>query len=110
MTLLGGWLTNQGLEAIRANAEGNIGKLESIAAEVGKTLLTVGGIFLLLNGGILGIIGTIGAITAAIIAAPFKFAFNRIRDFLMGELMVEKLVVEKLVVLVVLGEQEVLLD
>lgn len=84
MTLLGGWLTNQGLEAIKANAEGNIGKLESIAAEVGKTLLTVGGIFALLNGGILGIIGTIGAITAAIIAAPFKFVFNRIRDFVRG--------------------------
>ena len=49
MTLLGGWLTNQGLEAIRANAEGDIGKLESIAEEVGKTLITVGGIFLLLN-------------------------------------------------------------
>jgi hypothetical protein len=84
MTLLGGWLTNQGLEAIKANAEGNIGKLESIAAEVGKTLLTVGGIFALLNGGILGIIGTIGAITLAILAAPFKFAFNRIRDFFKG--------------------------
>jgi len=85
MTLLGGWLTNQGLEAIRANAEGNIGKLESIAAEVGKTLLTVGGIFLLLNGGILGIIGTIGAITAAIIAAPFKFAFRKLRELVTGK-------------------------
>ncbi len=80
MTLLGGWLTNQGLEAIKANAEGNIGKLESIAAEVGKTLLTVGGIFALLNGGILGIVATIGAITAAIIAAPFKFAFRKLRE------------------------------
>ena len=79
MTLLGGWLTNQGLEAIKANAEGDINKLESIKNEVIKTLAIVGGIFALLNGGILGIIGTIGAITAAIIAAPFKFAFNRIR-------------------------------
>ena len=85
MTLLGGWLTNQGLEAIKANAEGNIGKLESIAAEVGKTLLTVGGIFALLNGGILGIIGTIGAITAAIIAAPFKFAFRKLRELVTGK-------------------------
>jgi hypothetical protein len=85
MTLLGGWLTNQGLEAIRANAEGDIGKLESIAAEVGKTLLIVGGIFALLNGGILGIIGTIGAITAAIIAAPFKFAFRKLRELVTGK-------------------------
>ncbi len=85
MTLLGGWLTNQGLEAINANAEGNIGKLESIAAEVGKTLLTVGGIFALLNGGILGIVATIGAITAAIIAAPFKFAFRKLRELVTGK-------------------------
>ena len=80
MTLLGGWLTNQGLEAIRANAEGDIGKLESIKNEVIKTLAIVGGIFALLNGGILGIIGTIGAITAAIIAAPFKFAFRKLGE------------------------------
>ena len=85
MTLLGGWLTNQGLEAIKANAEGNIGKLESIAAEVGKTLLTVAGIFALLNGGILGIVATIGAITAAIIAAPFKFAFRKLRELVTGK-------------------------
>jgi len=85
MTLLGGWLTNQGLEAIKANAEGDINKLESIAAEVGKTLLTVGGIFALLNGGILGIVATIGAITAAIIAAPFKFAFRKLRELVTGK-------------------------
>ena len=84
MTLLGGWLTNQGLEAIKANAEGDIGKLESIKNEVIKTLAIVGGIFAALNFGILGIIGTIGAISLAILAAPFKFAFNRIRDFFKG--------------------------
>ena len=85
MTLLGGWLTNQGLEAIRANAEGDINKLESIKNEVIKTLAIVGGIFAALNFGILGIIGTIGAISLAILAAPFKFAFNRIRDFFKGK-------------------------
>ena len=84
MTLLGGWLTNQGLEAIRANAEGDINKLESIKNEVIKTLAIVGGIFAALNFGILGIIGTIGAISLAILAAPFKFVFNRIRDFVRG--------------------------
>jgi hypothetical protein len=81
MTLLGGWLTNLGIEAIKADAEGNIGKLEKIKEEVIKTLAIVGGIFLALNVGILGIIGTIGKITLAILAAPFKFVFNRIRDF-----------------------------
>ena len=84
MTLLGGWLTNQGLEAIKANAEGDINKLESIKNEVIKTLAIVGGIFLALNVGILGIIGTIGKIALAITLAPFKFAFNRIRDFFKG--------------------------
>jgi len=85
MTLLGGWLTNQGLEAIKANAEGNIGKLESIAVEVGKTLAIVGGIFAALNFGIIGIVATIGAITAAIIAAPFKFAFRKLRELVTGK-------------------------
>ena len=58
MTLLGGWLTNQGIEAIKADAEGNIGKLEEIKKNVIETLATVGGIFAILSGGLL-VIGTI---------------------------------------------------
>ncbi len=84
MLLLGGWLTNRGFAALEAYAEGDIDELNSIATEVGKTLAIVGGIFALLNGGILTILGIIGSITFSILAAPFKFAFNRIRDFFKG--------------------------
>lgn len=70
--LLGGWLTNQGWKAIKANAEGDIDKLKSIGVEVGKTLGVVAGIFALLNGGLFTILGIIGKITFAILSAPFK--------------------------------------
>lgn len=85
--LLGGWLTNQGWKAIKANAEGDIDKLKSIGVEVGKTLGVVAGIFALLNGGLFTILGIIGAITFAILSAPFKLLakgigalWNRIRN------------------------------
>ena len=84
MLLLGGWLTNRGFAALKAYAEGDTAQLNSIALEVGKTLAIVGGIFLALNVGILGIVGTIGKIALAITLAPFRFAFNRIRDFFKG--------------------------
>ena len=84
MLLLGGWLTNRGFAALKAYAEGDTAQLNSIALEVGKTLAIVGGIFLALNVGILGIVDTIGKIALAITLAPFRFAFNRIRDFFKG--------------------------
>ena len=84
MLLLGGWLTNRGFAALKAYAEGDTEQLNSIALEVGKTLAIVGGIFLALNIGILGIVNTIGKIALAITLAPFRFAFNKIRDFFKG--------------------------
>jgi len=85
MILLGGWLTNRGFAALEAYAEGDTEQLNSIASEVGKTLAIVGGIFLALNVGILGIVGTIGKIALAITLAPFRFAINRIGDFFKGK-------------------------
>ena len=73
MTLLGGWLTNQGLEAIKANAEGNIDKLEEIKKNVTETLATVGGIFALLNGGLL----VIGIILKSLAKRILKFAWRK---------------------------------
>ena len=73
MTLLGGWLTNQGLEAIKANAEGNIDKLEEIKKNVTETLATVGGIFALLSGGLL----VIGAIVKSLAKRILKFAWRK---------------------------------
>jgi len=73
MTLLGGWLTNQGLEAIKANAEGNIDKLEEIKKNVTETLATVGGIFALLSGGLL----VIGAIVKSLAKRIAKFLWRK---------------------------------
>ena len=70
--LFAGWLTNQGMLALEANAEGNTAKLEEIKNRVIKDLAIVTGIFATLNGGLFTILGIIGAITGAIITAPFK--------------------------------------
>ena len=82
MLLLGGWLTNQGLDAFVALANGDNDKLKQIGIEVGKTLAIVGGIFLALNVGILGVVGIIGKIALAIALAPFKFAFRKLGELL----------------------------
>ena len=80
MLLLGGWLTNQGLDAFIALANGDKDKLKQIGIEVGKTLAIVGGIFVALNVGILGVVGIIGKIALAITLAPFKFAFRKLGE------------------------------
>ena len=85
MLLLGGWLTNKGLDAFIALANGDNDKLKEIGIEVGKTLAIVGGIFVALNVGILGVVGIIGKIALAITLAPFKFAFRRLRNLLTGK-------------------------
>ena len=82
MLLLGGWLTNQGLDAFIALANGDNDKLKQIGIEVGKTLAIVGGIFLALNVGILGVVGIIGKIALAVTLAPFKFAFRKLGELL----------------------------
>lgn len=77
--LLGGWLTNQGWKAIKANAEGDTKKLEGIRDEVVKTLGIIAGIFAILNGGIFGILGIIGAITFRILTKPFRALIDAFR-------------------------------
>tara|TARA_B100002019_G_C21248195_1_gene589538 strand:+ start:58 stop:1452 length:1395 start_codon:yes stop_codon:yes gene_type:complete len=57
--LLLGWLTNQGIEALKANADNDVSKLEEIKDNVidklKKVGLIIGGVFLGVNGLILGI-------------------------------------------------------
>lgn len=79
-TLLAGWLTNQGIEAIRAYQQGATQKLEQIKNSILSTLGVVGGIFLLVSGGftrILGLMGNfaktvLGAVTGAIFVKPLQ--------------------------------------
>jgi len=77
VTLLAGWLTNQLFETVKAYSEGNKSKLEEIKNNVVKTLGVVGGIFLLLNGGFLAIIGRVGTLSATILEAVTGAIFKK---------------------------------
>ena len=63
-SLLLGWLLNQGIEAIQANAEGNKNKLEEIKDNVINTLGTALKIFALIRNGFLSVARTITNIVA----------------------------------------------
>lgn len=54
--LLGGWLIDQGIQAIQAQAEGNTEKLENIRDNVLKNLGIIGGIYLAIRTGLFGLI------------------------------------------------------
>ena len=77
--LFAGWLTNQGILALKAKAEGNQSKLEEIRDRVLKDLAAVGTIFAVLNGGLFTILGIIGGITARILTKPFRALFKAFR-------------------------------
>ena len=78
-TLFAGWLTNQGIEALKANAEGNKNKLEEIKDNVlkhiGFGVAAIGAIkigFDLVIKTITGITGKIGSILLKLATAPLK--------------------------------------
>ena len=61
--LLGGWLTMQGLDVLKALSTGNKKKLEDIKNNVIKSLLVVGGILGVLSVGIFRVVGLITKLT-----------------------------------------------
>ena len=65
-TLLGGWLTVQGIKAIKAYQDGDKKQLNDIKDSVIKTLGIAGGIFFVINVGIGKVIGTILKLTGKI--------------------------------------------
>jgi hypothetical protein len=89
-TLLGGWLLNQGIAALKANAEGSAKKLEEIKDSVIKNLSIAGGIFILINGGFIVISKIIGRVALNILKGvgdlifikPFKFVADLIKGAL----------------------------
>jgi hypothetical protein len=66
MTLLGGWLTTQGINVLKALQDGNKKKLNEIKDSVIKTLLIAGGVFTIINVGIGKVIGTITGLASKI--------------------------------------------
>jgi len=66
MTLLGGWLTLEGIKAIKAYQDGDKKQLDDIKNSVIKTLAIAGGIFGVINFGIGRVISTIVGLAAKI--------------------------------------------
>ena len=58
-TLLGGWLTLEGIKTLKAYQDDDKNKLDDIKNSVIKTLGIAGGIFLIINVGIVKVIGTL---------------------------------------------------
>jgi hypothetical protein len=76
-----GWLTNQGIETLKAFTEGNGKKLDEIKNAVIKNLAIAAGGLFVLNGGfglilrtVLGITARISKLTISLIKSPFKLA------------------------------------
>ena len=76
--LFGGWLTTKLLKIFRADAEGNTNELEKLKQELITGLAVAGGIFAILSGGVLGLIGTIGSLAATIGGWVLRGGFNLI--------------------------------
>jgi hypothetical protein len=79
-TLFMGWLTNQGIETLKALDEGNKGKLEQIKDTVLKNIAyAIGGIaaikigFGLIIRSVIGLTARISAIAVRLALAPFRF-------------------------------------
>ena len=85
-TLLAGWLINQGVQTLKAYADGNTKQLKSIRDNVLKNLGVIGGIYLAIRTGVFGIIGAArritGKITNGIIGGLFVKPFKMVLDLL----------------------------
>lgn len=81
--LFGGWLTTKFLRMLQADAEGNKDEFEKLKGELVTALAAAGAAFLVLNGGLLGLITTIGGITLRVgkflLLKPFQSLFNALR-------------------------------
>jgi hypothetical protein len=77
LTVLGGWLLNQGIETYKAYASDSKEKLVEIRDNVLKTLGVVAGVFATIRFGIGGLIRGVGGLTAKIMAAIGNNLFKK---------------------------------
>jgi hypothetical protein len=77
-TLLGGWLTLEGIKTIKAYQDDNKTKLDDIKDSVLKTLGIAGGIFLIINVGIGKVIGSITGLVGKIGRFLLKNTIGRV--------------------------------
>ena len=91
-TLLGGWLTVQGIKLLKAYQDGDKKQLDDIKNSTIKTLAIAGAIFGVINVGIgkvittiTGLVGKIGKfIVGGLIIKPFQLVANALRGALPG--------------------------
>ena len=91
-TLLGGWLTLEGIKTIKAYQDGDKKQLDDIKNSVIKTLGIAGGVFLIINVGIGKVIATItGLVTklgkflvGGLIIKPFQMVMRGLGNALPG--------------------------
>jgi len=91
-TLLGGWLTTQIIRGLKALQDGDAKKLNEIKDSVIKTLLVAGGVFTIINVGIVkvistitGLVGKIGKfLVGGLIIKPFQLVATALRGALPG--------------------------
>jgi hypothetical protein len=91
-TLLGGWLTTQIIKGLKALQDGDTKKLNEIKDSVIKTLLVAGGVFTIINVGIVkvistitGLVGKIGKfIVGGLIIKPFQMVMRGLGNALPG--------------------------
>jgi len=80
MLLFVGWLGDKIFKMFQADAEGNESEFNKLKNEVVVALAAAGGAFLALNGGLLGIMATIGGISASVagflLTRPFVWLKN----------------------------------
>jgi hypothetical protein len=81
--LFGGWLTTKFLRMLQADADGNKSEFEKLKGELVTALAAAGAAFLVLNGGLIGLITTIGGLTFRLgkflLLKPFTSLFNALR-------------------------------
>jgi hypothetical protein len=83
-TLLGGWLTTQGINVLKALQDGDKKKLNEIKDSVIKTLLVAGGVFTIINVGIVKVLGSIVGLTAKIGKFVIKNTIGKLFEGIAG--------------------------
>jgi len=80
MLLFVGWLGDKIFKMFQADAEGNEKEFENLRNQVVIALAAAGGAFLALNGGLLGIMKTIGGIAASVAGFLLKKPFQWLKN------------------------------
>lgn len=77
VSILGGWLLNQGVQTLKAFSEGNADKLKEIRNNVLKNLAIIGGTFIAIKLGIGALLGTFSLLGVKLLAVAAVGLFTK---------------------------------